>query len=201
MDTIYSKRLRALDFAATAHTHQRRKNAVATPYINHLIAVANLMASCGVMQEDALIAALLHDVEEDCGVTRLQLQESFGTDVEALVFAVTDDKSLAAPDRKRLQIEHAPHLSIAAKWIKVADKTCNIADIGSEQMPDWSLARKVAYVDWARRVVEAAMRGYGGGEDSGQLGRLRSKFNDAYDAAMLRLGTEPETTRDGAFLS
>jgi predicted protein tyrosine phosphatase len=75
-----------------------------------------------------------------------------------LVQEVTDDKSLPKQERKRLQVERAPHKSIRAKQIKIADKTCNLQDITASEPADWPLARKLEYLDWADRVV-AGCRG------------------------------------------
>ena len=105
-----------------------------------------------------LQAAILHDTIEDTQTTPQELGEHFGQEVRLLVQELTDDKSLPKQERKQLQIEHAPHLSVAAKQIKMADKICNLADITPTQPIDWSLQRKRDYLDWAERVV-AGCRG------------------------------------------
>jgi len=63
---------------------------------------------------------------------------------------VTDDKELAKADRKRLQIEHAPHISERAKLVKMADKISNIRDVADNGPASWPLARRQEYFDWAR---------------------------------------------------
>src|SRR5688500_15113084 len=90
-----NKLLQAASFAAKKHTGQKRKGADGEPYINHPLEVANLLANVGKVQDyDVLIAALLHDTVEDCGVTREELTELFGEKVSGYVLEVTDDKSL-----------------------------------------------------------------------------------------------------------
>ena len=149
----------ALRFAAQKHSRQRRKDSDATPYINHPIAVAEVLARVGgVIHLPMLQAAILHDTIEDTQTTPQELGEHFGQEVRLLVQELTDDKSLPKQERKQLQIEHAPHLSVAAKQIKMADKICNLADITPTQPIDWSLQRKRDYLDWAERVV-AGCRG------------------------------------------
>jgi (p)ppGpp synthase/HD superfamily hydrolase len=146
--------LAALRFAAHKHRNQRRKDSEATPYINHPIAVAEVLACIGgITDSTTLQAAILHDTLEDTQTTRQELDERFGQQVRLLVEELTDDKSLAKRERKRLQIEHAPHLSITAKRIKLADKICNLGDITPTQPTDWPLQRKRDYLDWAERVV------------------------------------------------
>jgi hypothetical protein len=76
----------ALTFAARAHANQRRKGAAQEPYINHLIEVADLVrGATGGTDEDALVAALLHDVVEDTAVTLGELAERFGEEVARVV--------------------------------------------------------------------------------------------------------------------
>src|SRR5579883_3428843 len=85
--------LRAAWFAADKHADQRRKGATAEPYVNHLLEVAHLVADALTEPDTNLvIAALLHDVVEDVGVTNREVAEIFGDDVAALVAEVTDDK-------------------------------------------------------------------------------------------------------------
>lgn len=146
--------LTALRFAAQKHSKQRRKDSDATPYINHPIAVAEILARVGrVTDTTTLLAAVLHDTIEDTQTTPEELDQHFGPEVRSLVQELTDNKSLPKPTRKRLQIEHAPHLSMRAKQIKIADKISNLGDITADQPADWPLERKRQYLDWAEKVV------------------------------------------------
>jgi hypothetical protein len=74
--------------------------------------------------------------------------------VVGLVDEVTDDKTIDKQERKRLQVEHAPKKSQRAKILKLADKTSNLRAIAASPPPDWSVKRRLEYVDWARRVSE-----------------------------------------------
>src|ERR1044071_10441566 len=125
-----SKLLQAASFAAKKHRYQKRKGDDAEPYVNHPLEVANLLANVGKVEDyDILIAAVLHDTVEDTATTREELTELFGEKVCRYVLEVTDDRTLPKPARKQLQIEHAPHLSVGAKTIKLGDKISNITDI------------------------------------------------------------------------
>ncbi|TVQ12221.1 MAG: bifunctional (p)ppGpp synthetase/guanosine-3',5'-bis(diphosphate) 3'-pyrophosphohydrolase [Leptolyngbya sp. DLM2.Bin27] len=151
--------LDALHFAATQHSAQRRKDKAASPYINHPIRVAQLLVSeGGVTDLVTLQAAILHDTVEDTGTTPEELERRFGPAVRRVVEEVTDDKRLPKGDRKRLQVEHAPHLSPQAKQLKIADKTANVQNITTSPPDGWSLERKREYLDWADQVV-AGCRG------------------------------------------
>lgn len=122
--------VRAFDFAARKHSDQRRKGAAREPYINHLAEVAELVARASEGTDPELIAAaILHDTVEDTATTKAELTELFGVEVANLVGEVTDNKSLEKEVRKRLQIETAPHKSLRAKVIKLADKTSNLRAI------------------------------------------------------------------------
>ena len=149
---------RALEFAAHKHRDQKRKDAEATPYINHPIAVAKtLVEEGGVDDVVTLAAAILHDTIEDTKTTHAELVERFGQEVADVVAEVTDDKRLLKDERKQKQIEKASHLSARAKLVKLADKTCNLRDIVASPPHHWTVERKREYFEWAERVV-AAMR-------------------------------------------
>jgi guanosine-3',5'-bis(diphosphate) 3'-pyrophosphohydrolase len=147
--------LKAAHFAARKHSEQRRKGAAAEPYINHLLEVAELVS--GTLSEpdtNLVVAALLHDTVEDVGVTKEELVQTFGSDAADLVMEMTDDKSLPKAERKRLQIIHAPELSVRARVIKLADKISNLRAILASPPPNWSIERKREYFEWAKQVVD-----------------------------------------------
>ena len=151
--------LQALQFAALKHRDQRRKDEMASPYVNHLIAVANLLANVGdVTDPVTLMGGILHDTLEDTQTTPDELEATFGPAVRQVVQEVTDDKSLPKVERKRLQIEHAPHLSIHARQIKLADKISNVQDIIISPPKNWPLDRRQEYLAWTEQVV-AGCRG------------------------------------------
>ncbi|WP_244817811.1 HD domain-containing protein [Caballeronia sp. Lep1P3] len=147
--------IRATAFAAQKHRNQRRKDAEASPYINHPIALADVLANEGGMDDEAvLVAAILHDTIEDTETSMDELIAHFGEEVAGIVAEVTDDKSLPKAERKRRQVEHAAHISEKAKLVKLADKICNLRDIAACPPADWPVQRKREYFDWAKAVVD-----------------------------------------------
>lgn len=149
------KLIAAAAFAAHKHSSQRRKDATASPYINHPLALANVLANEGGVEDVVtLCAALLHDTVEDTDTTRDELVQVFGEDVAGVVMEVTDDKSLPKAERKRLQAEHAAHISPKAQLVKLADKISNLRDILASPPADWPAERKKAYFEWAASVVQ-----------------------------------------------
>jgi guanosine-3',5'-bis(diphosphate) 3'-pyrophosphohydrolase len=151
--------LKAVKFSADKHKTQRRKGAEGSPYINHPIDVAEtLWNHGGVRDVTVIVAAILHDTVEDTETTLQEIEERFGSVVRSIVQEVTDDKTLPKPERKRLQIEHAPHLSTGAKQIKLADKISNVGDVAFAPPAHWSHQRRIDYLTWADSVV-AGLRG------------------------------------------
>jgi guanosine-3',5'-bis(diphosphate) 3'-pyrophosphohydrolase len=150
--------LDALELASIKHRDQRRKDREGSPYINHPIAVARTLWAAGVHDQTTIVAGILHDTIEDTETTYEELRARFGDEIANVVAEVSDDKSLPKQQRKELQVEHAPHLSTAAKLIKLADKACNLRDMVESPPHDWSDERRREYFAWAERVV-AGLRG------------------------------------------
>lgn len=163
--------LTALHFAAGKHRTQRRKDSAKTPYINHPIEVAAILAESGVTDLTTLLAAVLHDTIEDTDATPQELARRFGARVRDVVLEVTDDKSLPKAERKRLQVEHTPDLSRRAKLVKLGDKISNVGYVADHPPPSWSLQRRLEYLDWTERVI-AGCRG------------VNAKLERRYDRAL-----------------
>ena len=125
---IESVRL-AYRFADESHLGQLRKNG--EPYITHPIAVA---AQCATWKLDAqaLMAALLHDAMEDCGVTKAELIERFGSPVAELVDGLTKLEKLQFDTREENQAESFRKMLLAMArdvrviLIKLADRSHNM---------------------------------------------------------------------------
>lgn len=147
--------LKALAFAADKHRDQKRKGVEASPYINHPIAVADVLCNeGGITDENVLCAALLHDTVEDTKTTPEELTQVFGKVISGIVMEVTDNKKIAKAKRKQLQIEHAAHASHQAKLVKLADKISNLRDIITNPPEGWDLKRKEEYFNWASEVID-----------------------------------------------
>lgn len=149
---LYTK---CMNFAALKHSTQRRKDSAKTPYINHPIGVANILANEGnVTDMEVLMAALLHDTVEDTECSFDEIEENFGVNVRKIVEEVTDDKTLPKMERKRLQIEHAKTASPKAKLVKLGDKLYNLRDLQKEAPEGWTKERVDEYFVWAKKVVD-----------------------------------------------
>jgi GTP diphosphokinase / guanosine-3',5'-bis(diphosphate) 3'-diphosphatase len=166
-----SSKSRRLEFQSSIAVSTRSNRYVLGPYINHLVEVAMLVADAtGGKDTNLVIAALLHDVIEDCEVPRELIAETFGEDVASLVEEVTDDKSLPKAVRRNKQVKTAPTKSSRAKILKLADKISNLRAIASSAPSDWSVKRRLEYVLWAREVAKG-LRG------------VNQKLEDQFDKA------------------
>jgi len=152
--SVEAQLLAAAVFSAERHRDQRRKGVRETPYINHPLEVSERIVRVGGVHDvEVLVAAILHDTIEDTETTAEEIERQFGPAVAHLVLEVTDDRSLTWMERKRLEIEHAPHLSPRAKLIKLSDKISNIADTESNPPSAWSRQRQREYLDFAERIA------------------------------------------------
>lgn len=145
--------LQATAFATQKHRTQRRKDGK-TPYINHPVHVALILAEIGGVEDaEVLAAALLHDTVEDTDTTFEEIEAHFGTRVRSLVEEVTDDPRLSPPEQKQHQVEHAPELSPGATLIRLGDKTSNITDLYEAPAKNWTLERRQKYLIWAETMI------------------------------------------------
>src|SRR5215471_14965936 len=127
--------LRAFLFAAEKHAGQTRK-ASTIPYIAHLLGVASLVFEAG-GDEDLAIAALLHDVVEDCGGMPMlkQIRRRFGSKVAKIVDGCTDAYQIPKPpwhDRKVSYINRLKKEDDETRLVSAADKLNNVRSILSD---------------------------------------------------------------------
>jgi guanosine-3',5'-bis(diphosphate) 3'-pyrophosphohydrolase len=131
---------RALAVAAWAHRSQSRRS-VPAPYVEHCVAVAQVLLDHDIGEERILAAALLHDVLEDTDLAEDDLAALFGAEVVALVRALTEDGSADHDARKA---EHLDRLAAAppeALLLFAADKLVGARDLATRlrapESKDW----------------------------------------------------------------
>ena len=131
----------AYRFADEAHLGQLRNSG--EPYITHPIAVA---AQCAEWKLDAqaLMAALLHDALEDCGITKTELIERFGSPVAELVDGLTKLDKLQFNTREENQAESFRKMLLAMArdvrviLIKLADRSHNMRTLSDAPREKWA---------------------------------------------------------------
>ena len=132
---------KAYKFADQAHLGQLRNSG--EPYITHPIAVA-LQCALWKLDAQALMAALLHDAIEDCGVTKVELIERFGAPVAELVDGLTKLEKLEFNTREENQAESFRKMLLAMArdvrviLIKLADRSHNMRTLGDAPREKWA---------------------------------------------------------------
>jgi (p)ppGpp synthase/HD superfamily hydrolase len=126
---------KAFLFASEKHAGQTRK-ASSIPYIAHLMGVAALVLEFG-GDEDMAIAALLHDVVEDCGGLPMlqEVRQLFGNRVATIVDGCTDAFSTPKPPWRQRKEDYLRHLKSAdadTRLVSAADKLNNVRSIISD---------------------------------------------------------------------
>jgi (p)ppGpp synthase/HD superfamily hydrolase len=119
-------------FAAEKHATQTRKK-TDVPYISHLMSVAALVLEAG-GGEDEAVAALLHDVVEDCGGHPVleEIRERFGPRVAKIVEGCTDAYTIPKPPWKARKLEYLDILRRSGdevRLVSAADKLHNVRTI------------------------------------------------------------------------
>jgi (p)ppGpp synthase/HD superfamily hydrolase len=122
----------AFRFAAEKHAAQTRKK-TDVPYISHLMSVAALVLEAG-GEEDQTIAALLHDVVEDCGGEPIleEVRQRFGERVANIVAGCTDAYTIPKPPWKQRKLDYLEVLRRAdddIRLVSAADKLHNVRTI------------------------------------------------------------------------
>jgi (p)ppGpp synthase/HD superfamily hydrolase len=121
----------ALEAARDAHAGQIRNGSGGVPYIEHPLAVADLLAEHG-FADEVLAAALLHDVVEESDTDVTEIGARFGESIGGLVDALTDEEEIEDYERRkdvhRAQVEAAGPEALA---IYAADKLANIRALRS----------------------------------------------------------------------
>jgi (p)ppGpp synthase/HD superfamily hydrolase len=169
---------RAFLFAVDKHSGQTRK-ASTIPYIAHLMGVASLVLEFG-GDEDMAIAALLHDIVEDCGGVPMlrEIRRRFGSRVAKIVDGCTDSYTEPKPpwrERKETYLHHLKKADAEARLVSAADKLNNVRSILSDY-------REVGESIWAR---------FNGGRE-GTLWYYRSLLEEFLRQQPSRLMTEFE---------
>jgi len=152
----------ALVFAAAHHREQTRKGSE-TPYVGHLLGVASIAIEYGASEDEA-IGALLHDVIEDQGVKKAELEKLFGAAVADIVDGCSDTDVVPKPpwkERKERYIAHVASASPSVRFVSMCDKLHNartiLADLRAIGDGVWSRFKggKDGSLWYYRALVEA----------------------------------------------
>ena len=141
---------KAKEFAAKSHKGQLRKNGI-TPYINHCAGVVSLLKEIGIVDDDILSAGWLHDVIEDCNVTKEQIEQEFNVNIARIVSVLTRDV-----DRETYK-ERIKQSDYQVQIVKLADTVHNCSEMAHQNIPEKTIKRKIEdcealYFDLAKQI-------------------------------------------------
>lgn len=148
----------AFEYAQNAHDTQRRKDG--SPFVTHPLAAAEIVAEMG-LDEDAIIAALLHDCIEDTGVTHEDIAKRFGTTVAEIVEGVTKLSRVTYTSKEEEQMENLRKMLLAMAKdirviiIKMADRLHNMRTMeyqSSAKQSEKALETMEIYAPLAHRL-------------------------------------------------
>jgi len=118
-------------FAMDEHEGQTRKG-TDSPYIHHPLSVGTIIDESGGTTEEVM-AGILHDVIEDCGVSLKTIKKKFGKKTARYVNGVTEqDKSLPWKERKLAYIDVIKHAEHSILVVSAADKLHNLRSIDKD---------------------------------------------------------------------
>lgn len=120
-------------FAKEKHSKMTRKDGTA-PYSFHLESVVNRLKSIGIVNEDVLCAAWLHDTIEDAYTSFDDIFDQFGRDVAILVSSLSKDTKLSKKEREAQYVKQLKNASFEAKLIKLCDIAANLSDLKNSDL-------------------------------------------------------------------
>ena len=175
----------AFEYAAALHAADLRKGAKA-PYLSHLLEVCAIVLRYG-GNEDAAIAALLHDAAEDHGgqPRLVDIQRNFGKTVTSIVEECTDSTTRPKQPwelRKRNYVKHIPGASRGGLLVSAADKLSNVrailADhyvVGDEVYKRFKRPKRRTL--WYYNALSKAFMAHLGGDLAKELRRTVAELN------------------------
>jgi len=179
--------LKAINFAAQKHSSQLRKDNKLTPYINHPIEVATILAECEILDVNILIAGILHDVLEDTDTNKDELLLEFGSHITNIVLECTDDKVLNKVEKKQHQLYNIEFLSTEAKLVKMADKYSNLKGLLVDPPKTWSTKEIYGYGIWVYTMLLKV---------KGLNANLELKFRELFNRDPFFSSLDPKTITD-----
>ena len=157
-------------YSEECHVGQLRESG--DPYITHPVAVASILADMK-MDHESLMAALLHDVIEDTGVTKNQISRRFGRTVASLVDGVSKLSEIETASRAEQQADSFQKMTLAMSkdirvvMVKLADRLHNMRTIKS-----------ITREEKRKRIAQETMEIYAPLADRMGMNRIRDELED-----------------------
>jgi len=148
--------LKAQKFACEKHKNQKRKDGI-TPFSDHLGGVVNRLKNLGIVNQNVLCAAWLHDIIEDTDVTFDKINEIFGNVISVLVLSLSKDYVLPKKQREAQYIQQLKDLPLQAKIIKLCDISANLKDISNAPISKTQKNKQVKKLFHYLRVIKKGL--------------------------------------------
>ena len=142
--------LRAVQYAALKHAGQMSEYDPQAPFINHPIAMANMMAAAGLDDLELVQATLVHDVVEHTSTLMDDIRLEFGDEVARIVQEVTVLEEDAADRMKKMEALSS-NISDKAKLVRLCDVISHLEEVEEGNIPPWTT--KPAYLATAVKIV------------------------------------------------
>jgi len=163
-EVAYPRLHKAVRWACKLHKDQDRDGEGALPYITHVMeVVSNLRYVGGIVDEDLLIVAALHDVIEQTGLAPEKIEKKFGRRVRMLVVELTREEPSAERThgmradkiwlmRSNILLGEIGRMSPAAQKVKLADRLSNIRNARATKI-DGKLQRTIKQTEEILRLI------------------------------------------------
>ena len=148
--------LKAQKFACEKHKNQKRKDSI-TPFSDHLVGVVNRLKNLGIVNQNVLCAAWLHDIIEDTDVTFDEINEIFGNVISVLVLSLSKDSELPKKQREAQYIQQLKDSTLQAKIIKLCDISANLKDISNAPISKTQKNKQVKKLFRYLRVIKKGL--------------------------------------------
>lgn len=145
--------LKAKNFAYNKHRNQKRKDGI-TPFVDHLESVVNRMKSLGIVDEELLSAAWLHDVIEHTDATFDEINKIFGNTISVLVLSLTKNHSLTKKDMEIQYVAQLKNSSAESKLIKFCDISSNLKNIQNSSLSKTQKNKQINKLFFYLRVIK-----------------------------------------------
>ena len=144
---------KAKNFACEKHKNQIRKDKT-TLFSEHIAGVVNRLKNLGIVNQEILSAAWLHDTIEHPDTTFDEINKIFGNTISVLVLSITKDMNLSNKEKEIQYIKQLKNSTPEAKIIKLCDISANLKDIANSSFSKTQKNKKIKKLFHYLRVIK-----------------------------------------------
>ncbi|MFZ9006685.1 MAG: HD domain-containing protein [Nitrosopumilaceae archaeon] len=144
---------KARNFALEKHKNQKRPDGI-TPFYKHLEGVVFRLKNIGIVNNEILSAAWIHDVLEKTETSFDEINEIFGNSVSVLVLSLTKDSNLPKKEIESQYVQQLKNASTEAKLIKLCDISANVKDVSNSTMSKTQKNKRIKKLFHYLRIIK-----------------------------------------------